>query len=151
MHNLPAPRPGSDKIELRLASLLQLHHRPDVNTRAGPEVLWLHRGVFLPGPERLRRLAGLTVREVGGLQPPRIVFILGLTLLVRRLLMGRAGGLGIEGEFGVEAGNNLLNQNGFLHGFGMGAVLCPPESGIASTRPGQSGFKGPLRQKSRAP
>ena len=64
---------------------------------------------------RLGGLAGLTAREIGRFQPPCVVFVLGLALLVGRLGMRGTGGLRVAFQFGGELGDNLLDEGGFLH------------------------------------
>lgn len=57
------------------------------------------------------------MREIRRFKPPRVILVLRLALFVRGFFMGCTRGLGVEFKLGVKAGDDLLNEGGFLHKF----------------------------------
>jgi len=108
----PGFRP--QEVEGALALVLQLYQRAKINGIVRSKLA--RRQLFKGRQGRLRfhGLPGLAPRQIGGFQPARVIFVLGLVLLVRGFGVRRLGGAEVPRQFRRQLSENFFDERAFV-------------------------------------
>ena len=118
-----AARFWAEEIQRALAAEFEFHEGTQVNRFAGAKLADRQGFEGGDGGFCFERLPGLSVREIGGLQSARVIFIFGLILFVGGLRVRRLRRAVVDFELRGEPGDNFLDERAFVDGHSRKA--CP--------------------------